>query len=278
MTTASGPTAWIGVGVEGLGHADADHRALQDERLAGGEAAAEREHHDAGEADANDEHPALAVAEDPRGFGGAMDVDDRGVGDEGGGDGRDEAGKLADDLPDDGGLVAGRGARRSAGDREYRAQHLRRPVVAGVEGAPAHIIGVRGLRERGAGDGEEGERQEDEPEGAHDSLAGFAGEAVIGGLRTALLYVLMEGAGAAREVASADCDAAEGGLNGVDGAMEQLGGLLRQVVHHAFAVASRRRAVGGFADLGVHLLEFGAEVSCIGRRAMTCSMPTRSWP
>jgi hypothetical protein len=88
-----------------------------------------------------------------------MDVDDRDVGDEGGGDGRDKAGKLADDLADDGGLVAGRSTRRSAGDREYRTQHLRRPVVAGIEGAPAHVIGVRGLRECWAGDGREEERQ-----------------------------------------------------------------------------------------------------------------------
>jgi hypothetical protein len=131
---------------------------LQDQRLAGGEAAAEREHHDTSKPDANDEHPALAVAEDSRGFGCAVDVDDRGVGDKGGGDGRDKAGKLTNDLPDDGGLVAGRGARRSARDREDRTQHLRRPIVAGVEGAPAHIIRVRGLPECGAGDAEEGER------------------------------------------------------------------------------------------------------------------------
>ena len=50
------------VGVDGLGHPDAGHRALQDERLPGGEAAAEREHHDAGEAGAYDEHRALAAA------------------------------------------------------------------------------------------------------------------------------------------------------------------------------------------------------------------------
>jgi hypothetical protein len=138
--------------------ADTDHRTLQDERLAGGEAVAERKHHDAGKADADDEHPALAAAEDSRGFGSAVDVDDRGVGDEGGGDGRDEAGKLTDDLPDDGGLVSGRSARRSARDREDRTQHLRRPIVAGVEGAPAHIVRVRGLRECGAGGGKEGKR------------------------------------------------------------------------------------------------------------------------
>ena len=145
------------VGVDGLGHTDAGHRGLQDERLAGGEAAAERKHHDAGEADADNEHPALAGAEDARGLGGAMDVDDRDIGDERRGDGRDEAGELADDLTDDGGLVAGRSAWRSAGDREYRAQHLRRPVVAGIEGAPAHVIGVGGLRESRAGPGQEEE-------------------------------------------------------------------------------------------------------------------------
>jgi hypothetical protein len=146
-----------GVGVNGLGHPDAGHRSLQDKRLAGGEAAAEREHHDAGKADPNDEHRALAGSEDARGLGSAMDVDDRDVGHEGRGDRRDEACELADDLADDGGLVAGRSARRSAGDREYRAQHLRRPVVAGVEGAPAHVIGVRGLRECRTGDGQEEE-------------------------------------------------------------------------------------------------------------------------
>jgi hypothetical protein len=112
-----------------------------------------------GEADADNEHPALAGAEDARGFGGAMDVDDRDVGDEGGGDGRDEAGELADDLTDDCGLAAGRSAGCSAGDRENRAQHLRRPVVAGIEGAPAHVIGVRGLRECRTGDGRQEERQ-----------------------------------------------------------------------------------------------------------------------
>ena len=48
-----------GVRVEHLGHADAPHRALVDEALAGGEAIAEREHHDPGEADADDEHPGV---------------------------------------------------------------------------------------------------------------------------------------------------------------------------------------------------------------------------
>jgi hypothetical protein len=78
-----------------------------------------------------------------------------------------------------------------------------------------------------------------------------------------VFYMATEGAGAAR-----GCfrrwRAVEGGLYGVDGAVKQLGRLLRQVVHHALAVVPRRRAAGGFADLGVHLLEFGAEVGRIG--------------
>src|SRR4051812_43096531 len=49
--------SWLGV--ERLGHAGAPHGALHHELLAGGEVAAEREHHDAGEAGADDEHPAL---------------------------------------------------------------------------------------------------------------------------------------------------------------------------------------------------------------------------
>ena len=86
--------------------------------LAGGEAAAEREHHDAGEADADDEHPGLPVAEDLRGLGGAVDAHDGVVADEGAGDRGHEAGELTDDLADDGGFVAGRGAGGAARDRE----------------------------------------------------------------------------------------------------------------------------------------------------------------
>jgi len=48
-----------------------------------------------------------------------MDIDDRDVGHEGRGNSRYETCELADDLPDNGGLVAGRSARRSAGDWEY---------------------------------------------------------------------------------------------------------------------------------------------------------------
>ena len=95
------------VGVDRLRHADTGHRGLQDERLAGGEAAAEWEHHDAGEADADDENPALAGAENTRGFRGSVDVDHGEVGDEGGGDRCNEAGELADDLANNRGLVAG---------------------------------------------------------------------------------------------------------------------------------------------------------------------------
>ena len=53
------------VGVERLCHAYAHHRTLHHEFLARGETPAEREHHDAGEADANDEHPGLSAAENP---------------------------------------------------------------------------------------------------------------------------------------------------------------------------------------------------------------------
>ena len=76
----------------------------------------QREHHDPGEADADDRHPALVRAEDLAAFGGTTDSDDEVVDDEYAGDGGDEAGELADDLTDDGGLVAGALARRVARD------------------------------------------------------------------------------------------------------------------------------------------------------------------
>ena len=62
------PHGLDGVGVDRLRHADAEHGGLHDHRLPGGKPAAEREHHDAREADADDEHPALALPENARRF------------------------------------------------------------------------------------------------------------------------------------------------------------------------------------------------------------------
>src|SRR5215472_8362025 len=71
-----------------------------------------------------------------------------------------------------------------------------------------------------------------------------------------------------RRCSAGDCvrrwRAVEGGPYGVDGTVKQLSRLLCKIVDHAFALASRRRAGSGLADLGIHLLEFGTEVSSIG--------------
>ena len=56
----------------------------------------------------------------------------------------------------------------------------------------------------------------------------------------------------------------EGGLDGIDGALQQFGGLLRQIVDHGLAVVAGRGVGGGLADLGVHLLEFRAETGGVG--------------
>ncbi len=52
-----------GIGIEGFRHADTPEGALLHELLARREPAAKREHHDRGEADADDEYPRLAAAE-----------------------------------------------------------------------------------------------------------------------------------------------------------------------------------------------------------------------
>ena len=53
-------------------------------------------------------------------------------------------------------------------------------------------------------------------------------------------------------------------LHGIDGALDQFGGLLGEIVHHVFALAARGSVSRGLADLRVHLLEFGAEIGGIG--------------
>ena len=161
------------VGVERLCHAHAHDRTLHDEFLPGGKSAAERKHHDASETDADDEHPGLPVAENPRGLGGAVDAHDGVVDDEGAGDRGHETCELTDDLLDDRGLCAGRCAGRTARDRKERAEDLGGPVIAWIEGSPAHIVGIGGLGQRGCCERDCGNGGDEDPERAHDNLLGF---------------------------------------------------------------------------------------------------------